>query len=260
MARCWEVWWCGLEVISWIYPSDANSCLPGLTLQGYYDVFDNQTFQRLVEEDRLTGEVVASNGFIVQVKGLFGVRLGAKVLFDNGNTGIVREARGDRVLLFNIDSEETPLGTLVVVQEDLLKVPVGEGLIGRVVTPLGIPLDNQGPISFSESSGIFNPAPGIMARAMLKDQLESGVAFVDMMFPVVLGQRIAILGDSKSGKTTYLTQLTVNQNKFDGRIVVYVLIGKRKVDVNNLLTRLKESGAMAHTIVVLANISCSLPQ
>ncbi len=222
-------------------------------------MFDNQTFEQLVQAGNLTGEVLAANSFIVEVKGLFGARLGAQVLFENGNRGLVREAHGDKVLLFNLDSEEMEPGALVVVQNDLLSVPVGEGLIGRVVSPLGQPLDSLGPVTYSGTSGLFNPAPGIMARAMLKDQLESGVPFVDMMFPIVLGQRIAILGDSKSGKSTYLSQLTVNQAGKD-RIVVYVLIGKRKVDINSLITHLRDTGAIKHTIIVVANLFDSLTQ
>lgn len=222
-------------------------------------MFDNQTFQQLVESDQLTGEVVGSNGFIVEVKGLEGVRLGAQVLFSDGQRGLVREAHGDRVLLFNLDSEAIDLGTLAVVQSDELQIPVGEGMIGRVVSPLGLPLDEKGPVSFSGTSSLFNPAPGIMDREPLKDYLPTGVAFVDMFFPVVLGQRIAILGDAKAGKTTFLTQMTQNQAG-TGRIVVYVMIGKRRVDIENLVGKLNETGAINHTIVVVANIFDSLTQ
>lgn len=222
-------------------------------------MFDNAIFQRLVEADNLTGEVVAANGFIVEVKGLEGVRLGAQILFEDGQRGLVREAYGDRVILFNIDSERIAPGTLAVVENDMLTVPVGKGLVGRVVSPMGIPLDGKGAIKTSSKSGIFNDAPGIMARSMLNEQLASGVTAVDMFFPVVLGQRIAILGDSKSGKSTFLSQLSANQ-KGSNRIVVYVLIGKRKVDVERLLAGLKASGAMDHTIVVLADIFDSLTQ
>ena len=222
-------------------------------------MFDNQTFQRLVEADNLTGEVVAVNSFLVEVKGLEGVRLGAKVLFEDGQCGIVREAYGDKVILFNIDSEKMALGTLAVVQDDELSVPVGKGLIGRVISPMGKPLDGKGAIRTTATSGIFNPAPGIMARSMLNEQLASGVSAVDSFFPVVLGQRIAILGDSKSGKSTFLSQLSANQQGTD-RIVVYVLIGKRKADIEQLLSGLQTSGAMDHTIVVLANIFDSLSQ
>jgi F-type H+/Na+-transporting ATPase subunit alpha len=222
-------------------------------------MFDNQNFQKLVEANALTGEVVANNSFIIEVKGLEGVRLGAQVLFEDGQHGFVREARGDKVILFNVDSETMQLGTLAVVENDLLQVPVGEELIGRVVSPVGVPLDGKGAITAKERSGIFNEAPGIMARSMLNEQLTTGVAAVDMFFPVVLGQRIAILGDTKSGKSTFLSQLTASQAGTD-RIVVYVLMGKRKVDIENLLAGLKASGAMDHTIVVLADIFDSLTQ
>lgn len=220
-------------------------------------MFDNQTFQSLVEDNQLTGEVVAANSFIVEVKGLEGVRLGAQVLFEDGQRGVVREAYGDQVILFNITSEKMEPGTLAVVESDLLSVPVGQELVGRVISPMGEALDGKGAIRTKETSGIFNQAPGIMARSMLNEQLASGVTAVDMFFPVVLGQRIAILGDSKSGKSTFLSQLSANQAGTD-RIVVYVLIGKRKVDIETLLAGLQESGAMDHTIVVLADIFDSL--
>lgn len=222
-------------------------------------MFDNPTFQRLVEAGNLTGEVTAVNSFLVEVKGLEGIRLGAQVLFEDGQRGMVREAYGDRVILFNVDSEKLAPGTLAVLEDDVLSVPVGKNLIGRVVNPMGAPLDGKGPIRTTAKSGVFNPAPGIMARSMLNQQLESGVTAVDMFFPVVLGQRIAVLGDSKSGKSTFLSQLSANQTGTN-RIVVYVLIGKRKVDIEQLLAGLRESGAMDHTIVVLADIFDSLTQ
>jgi F-type H+-transporting ATPase subunit alpha len=222
-------------------------------------MFDNQNFQKLVDAGNLTGEVSSVNNFIVEVKGLEGVQLGSQVLFADGQRGIVREASGDRVVLFNINTERMLPGTLAVVEKDLLSVPVGEELIGRVLTPMGVPLDGKGAITAKQQSGIFNPAPGIMDRSMLNEQLPSGVTAVDMFFPVVLGQRIAILGDSKSGKTTFLGQLSASQDGTD-KIVVYVLVGKRKVDIENLLNSLQASGAMEHTIVVLADIFESLTQ
>src|SRR5437764_3741777 len=106
-------------------------------------MFENHAFQKLVEKDNLTGEVVASNSFIIEVKGLEGVMLGAQVLFEDGQRGLVREAYGDRVVLFNVDSERMDPGTLCVVQEDLLTVPVGKSLVGRVVSPMGQPLDGK---------------------------------------------------------------------------------------------------------------------
>jgi len=220
-------------------------------------MFDNPKFQKLVEAGNLTGEVVAVNSFIVEVKGLDGVRLGSQILFEDGQHGLVREAYGSRVLLFNIDSEKLAIGTLAVVENEIFSIPVGKGLIGRVVDPMGRPLDGKGAIHTTATSGIFNPAPGIMDRSMLNEQLASGVSAVDMFFPIVLGQRIAILGDSKSGKSTFMSQLSANQEGTD-RVVVYVLVGKRKVDIEQLLHGLQVSGAMDHTIVVLADIFDSL--
>jgi F-type H+-transporting ATPase subunit alpha len=222
-------------------------------------MFDNANFQKLVEADNLTGEVISSNSFIIEVRGLEGVTLGAQVLFEDGQHGLVREATGDHVILFNVDSEQMAPGTLAVVESDMLHVPVGKGLVGRVVSPMGKPLDGKGAIKTSATSGIFNPAPGIMARSMLNEQLASGVTAVDSFFPVVLGQRIAILGDSKAGKSAFLGQLSASQEGTN-RIVVYVLIGRRKVDIERLLTALEESGAMEHTIVVQADIFDSLTQ
>lgn len=222
-------------------------------------MFDNARFQKLVASDNLTGEVTAVNMFLVEVKGLEGVRLGSQVLFEDGQRGYVREAYGDRVILFNIDSEKMKLGTLCVVEQDELQVPVGKELVGRVVNAMGDPLDGKGPIRTTTTSGIFNPAPGIMDRKMLNEQLASGVTAADSFFPIVLGQRIAILGDSKSGKSTFLSQLAANQQGTD-RVVVYVLIGKRKVDVEHLLASLRENGSMEHSIVVLADVFDSLTQ
>lgn len=222
-------------------------------------MFDNTQFQQLVEAGNLTGEVTAINRFIVEVKGLEGVRIGAQVLFEDGQRGMVREAYGNRVVLYNIDSESLTLGALVVVEYDMVTVPVGKELVGRVISPMGVPLDGKGAIRTAATSGIFNPAPGIMDRKVLDQQLASGVTAVDSFFPIVLGQRIAILGDSKSGKSTFLSQLSANQRGTD-RIVVYVLIGKRKVDIERLLRELEENGSMDHTIVVLANIFDSLTQ
>ena len=219
----------------------------------------NANFQKLVEKGNLTGEVTATNRFLVEIKGLEGVRIGAQILFEDGQRGMVREAYGNRVILYNINTEHLELGTLAVVEYDELMVPVGPEMVGRVVNPMGEPIDGKGPISAKKLSGIFTPAPGILDRKMLDQQLASGVTAVDSFFPIVMGQRIAILGDSKSGKSTFLSQLSASQDGSD-KIVVYVLIGKRKVDIERLLRDLNENGSMDHTIVVLANVFDSLTQ
>ncbi|HRJ90911.1 MAG TPA: hypothetical protein PLU21_01740 [Candidatus Saccharibacteria bacterium] len=113
-------------------------------------MFDNTQFQKLVEADNLTGEVVAVNRFIVEIKGLEGVQVGAQILFEDGQRGMVREAHGNRVLLYNIDSEDVALGSLVVAEKPQLSIPVGKELVGRVINPMGVPLDGKGSIKTTE--------------------------------------------------------------------------------------------------------------
>jgi F-type H+/Na+-transporting ATPase subunit alpha len=222
-------------------------------------VFENQTFQSLVDQGKSTGEVIAVNRFIVTVRGLRDIASGSLVLFENGEQGIVREVLSDKVIILNLDSERAAIKTLVVSQEDSMSIGVGPGLVGRVISALGRPIDSKGPLATPERQLVFGTAPGITERALLNDQLLSGTTLVDLLFPIVLGQRIAVLGDTRSGKSTFLTSLTVNQLG-KGNIVVYVLISKRRVDVDNLVSRLESTGAINHTIVVVASVFDSLTQ
>jgi F-type H+-transporting ATPase subunit alpha len=222
-------------------------------------VFDNQLFQQLVDASQPTGEVVGVDRFLVRVKGLDGVSANALVVFQSGGRGMVREVSETIVFIMSLESESIQLGDLVVLQDNVLTTGVGEGLIGRVVNPLGQPLDGKGAIAFESTWPVYNEAPGIMERSILKDQLPSGVTMVDMLFPVVLGQRIAVLGDTKSGKSAFLMQLGITQTNTD-RIVVYVLIGKRRVEIDRVVNLLNETGAIKNSIVVVANMFDSLAQ
>jgi F-type H+/Na+-transporting ATPase subunit alpha len=222
-------------------------------------VFDNSQFQNLVAKGNPTGEVVGTDRFLVSVKGLDGVAMNALILFESGQRGIVSEVGEEIVLVLNLESESTPLGSLAVLFDNVFSTPVGEGLIGRVITPLCQPLDGKGAVQHGETWPVYNQAPGMMERQLLSDRLPTGVTLVDQLFPVVLGQRIAILGDTKSGKTSFLLQLGINQTNTD-RVVVYVLIGKRRVEIDQLLNALTESGAIKNSIVIVANVFDSLAQ
>lgn len=222
-------------------------------------MFDNQLFQKLIDAKQPTGEVVGSDRFLVHVKGLDGVSVGTMVLFENGEHGMVREANEDTVIVMNLESESTPLGSLAVLQDALPTTGVDESLIGRVIDPLCRPLDGKGPVTTSATWPLFNQAPGMMERSLLKDRLNSGVTVVDLLFPIVLGQRIAILGDTKSGKSSFVQQLGINQAGSD-RVVIYVLIGKRRVEIDQLVSRLNETGAIKNSIVLVADVFASLAQ
>ena len=222
-------------------------------------MYDDSFFEQLVSAGNPTGEVIGLERFLVRVKGLEGAPIGALVMFETGHQGIVREVTKSHVVVLNLETESATIGTLAVLQELSFTAMVGEGLIGRVVTPLGAALDGKGDVQYSHTRDAFSEAPGLSERSMLKDQLASGVSMVDMLFPIVLGQRIAVMGDTKSGKTSFLMQLGSNQTGSD-RIVVYVLIGKRKVEVDSIVDSLNRSGAIANSIVVVASIFDSLAQ
>ncbi len=220
---------------------------------------DNPKFAKLVAAGHPTGEVIGVDRFLVTVRGLGEVSVNALIYFSNGHQGLVREVREETVIVLNMTAESIEIGVLAVVETDELVTGVGNGLVGRVVSVLGQPLDGKGPISPERYDPVFKVAPGIIERQPLSDPLVTGVAIADQLFPLVKGQRIAVLGDNKIGKTAFTTQLTLAQ-KDTGRIVIHVLISKRKSDVDHLINKLNESGAMSYCVVVVASVFDPLTQ
>ncbi|MDQ3065352.1 MAG: sodium-transporting two-sector ATPase [bacterium] len=217
----------------------------------------NPQFTKFVEQGNPVGEVVGVNQFIVHVKGLNPANAHAMVIFEDGSKGFINHIYDDHVLVLHQGTEKLRVGTIAVIESDKLVTRVGKSLIGRVVNAMGEPLDGKGPIPTEDVWPIFNPAPPIFERELLDLQLETGVIAVDGLFPIVRGQRLAILGDNKSGKTTLATQITLNQKNTD-IVTVYVLIGKRRSDIDELLTRLNETDSLKNTIVVVSTLFESL--
>ena len=222
-------------------------------------MYDNARFQALVESDNPTGEVVGVDRSLIKVRGLESVSGGALVLFDNGGQGMVREASEHGATILNLSLEEVPMGSLVVVESAEISIGVGDALIGRVVSAMGKPIDGKGPIGVTKTRPVFTPAPGVIERQVLGDPLPTGVAMVDSLFPMVLGQRMAILGDSKAGKSAFTNQMVESQLG-SGRVVIFCLVAKRKVDVDTLVSKLIETGAIEHTIVVVSSMFDSLAE
>jgi F-type H+/Na+-transporting ATPase subunit alpha len=216
-----------------------------------------RSFQVLVDRGLPVGEVMAVNNFLVEVKGLQPVNAHALVVFEDGSKGFVHHILEDRVLVLHLGSRPVRLGAVAVVQHSELLTKVGKDFIGRVISVMGDPLDGKGAVAADNAGRVFNDAPPIYARQMLETQLETGVMSIDTLFPIVRGQRLALLGESKSGKTTLSTQIAINQRNTD-QLVVYVLIAKRRSDVDIVLNRLKENKAMDKTIVVVSSIFESL--
>lgn len=217
----------------------------------------NQHFDKLVDAGNPVGEVIAVEKFLVKVKGLQPIAVHALVMFEDGSKGFVHQVQTDLVIILHLGSENLRVGMVAVMQHQELVSKVGKDFIGRVISVTGDPLDGQGPIAAETVWPVFNVAPSLYERRLLEDQLESGVTAIDALFPIVRGQRMALLGDSKSGKSTLVTQLTINQKNTD-QIVVYCLIAKRRSDVDTLLTRLHENGGIEKAIVVVSTMFESL--
>jgi F-type H+/Na+-transporting ATPase subunit alpha len=214
-------------------------------------------FDQLVESGQPVGEVIAVDKFLVKAKGLQPCNVQALIMFEDGSKGFIHQVFADHVVILHLGSETLRIGMVAVVQHQELVCKVGKDFIGRVISVTGEPLDGKGPVAASGAWPVFNTAPPLYERKLVEDQLESGVTAIDALFPMVRGQRMALLGDTKSGKSTLATQLTINQKNTD-QIVVYCMIAKRRSDIDTLLTRLQENGGMEKAIVVVSTMFESL--
>lgn len=217
----------------------------------------NQHFDRLVESGNPVGEVIAVEKFLVKASGLQPCTVHALVMFEDGSKGFVHQVQKDHVVILHLGSESLRTGVVAVVQHQELVCKVGKDFVGRVVSVTGEPLDGKGPIAADGVWPVFNTAPALYERHLVEDQVETGVTAIDALFPIVRGQRMALLGDSKSGKSTLATQITINQKNTD-QVAVYCLVAKRRSDVDTLLTRLQESGGMEKALVVVSTMFESL--
>lgn len=217
----------------------------------------SQHFDRLVSAGNPVGEVVAVDKFLVHVHGLQPCSIHSLIMFEDGSKGFVHQISTEYVVVLHLGSENLTVGMVAVLQHQELVCKVGKDYVGRVISVTGEPLDGKGPVAADSVWKVFNTAPPLYERKLLDTQLESGVTAIDALFPIVRGQRMALLGDGKSGKSTLTTQLTINQKNTD-QVVVYVLIAKRRSDIDALLTKLQETESLQKAIVVVSTMFESL--
>jgi F-type H+-transporting ATPase subunit alpha len=205
------------------------------------------------------GQVLEVGDGIARVYGLSGLMAGEMVAFENGAKGIALNLEESSVGVIVLgDYTGIEEGQSVSATSELLRVPVGEALVGRVVNPLGEPIDEQGPILTEKSWPLESVAPGIAERQPVDEPLQTGVKSIDAMTPIGRGQRELLIGDRKTGKTAIAIDTILNQ-KGTGVICVYVAIAQKESTTAGLVDILKRHGAMDYTIVVAAGASDPAP-
>lgn len=211
----------------------------------------NQHFAQLLNSGRPVGEVTRVDKFIIELKGLQPCSIHSLVMFEDGSKGFVYRINPKSTIVLHLANKPLKPGMVAVVQYDELVCKVGEEFIGRVVNVSGQPLDDGKPIAAGATWPIFNLAPPLNARAPLDTQITSGVTLIDTLFPLVKGQRIVILGDSKSGKQTLATQLALNQKNSD-TVVIFSLVARRHSDIDAILSLLTKNDVLKNSIVLVS--------
>ena len=198
------------------------------------------------------GKVVSVMDGIVRLHGIDSVQYGEKIAFENGAVGIALNLERDSVGAVVLgDATHLTEGQKVWCTGEILQVPVGEALLGRVVDALGHPIDGKGPIEVSKTAPIEKVAPGVIWRKPVTQPLQTGLKAIDSMVPIGRGQRELIIGDRQTGKTAIAIDTIINQ-KNTGVKCIYVAIGQKASSVAAVVRRLEEHHAMQHTIVVAA--------
>jgi F-type H+-transporting ATPase subunit alpha len=206
-------------------------------------------------EARDTGTVVSVTDGICRVYGLADVRYGEMIEFPGSLFGLALNLEQDSVGAVVLgDYKSIKEGDTVKTTGRILEVPVGPELLGRVVDGLGAPIDGKGPLHTKATAPIERVAPGVIYRKSVSQPVQTGYKAVDAMVPIGRGQRELIIGDRQTGKTALAVDTIINQ-KSSGIKCIYVAIGQKQSSIANVVRKLEEHGALAHTIVVAASAS-----
>ncbi len=201
------------------------------------------------------GSVLQVGDGIARVYGLQQVMAGELVEFEDGTEGIALNLEDDNVgAVLMGEGLGIQEGSTVRATGKIASVPVGDGLLGRVVNPLGVPLDGKGDLGTSESRLIESPAPGIIQRKSVHEPMQTGITAIDAMIPIGRGQRELIIGDRQTGKTAIAIDTILNQKDQDV-VCVYVAVGQKAASVAQVTEVLRERGALDYTVIVAANAS-----
>lgn len=205
------------------------------------------------------GTVITVGDGICRIYGLSNAMAGELLEFDNGVMGLAMNLEEDNIGCVILGRfTDIHEGDTVKRTGRIMEVPVGEALIGRVVDPLGNPLDGKGPIETTKFRPVESKAPGVMARKSVFEPMQTGIKSIDAMVPIGRGQRELIIGDRQTGKTAVAIDAILNQ-KGQNMICIYVAIGQKASTVASVVRKLEEAGAMEYSIVVCASASEPAP-
>ena len=205
------------------------------------------------------GTVVLVGDGIASVYGLRNCMSTELLEFEDGSVGLAQNLESETVSVAILsDNSDIREGTKVKRTGKVLSVPVGEGFLGRVVDPLGEPIDGKGPIAKSGMKPVEAEAPGIIERKSVSVPMQTGIKAIDSMIPIGRGQRELIIGDRQTGKTSIAVDTIINQ-KDEDVICIYVAIGQKASSVVSLVSELTRAGAMSYTVIVSATAAESAP-
>ena len=211
-------------------------------------------YENAIEQTE-TGTVTMVGDGIARAAGLDNCMAGELVQFESGTYGMAQNLEENSVSIVLLgDDEGIKEGSTIKRTGKVVSVPVGEGMIGRVVNALGQPIDGKGAIEAADYRAIESPAPGILERQPVKQPLQTGIKAIDSMIPIGRGQRELIIGDRQTGKTVIATDTIINQKGKDV-LCIYVAIGQKRSTVATLVENLEKNGAMAYTTIVCATAS-----
>lgn len=217
-----------------------------------------QSFEKKLEVDE-TGSILTIGDGVARVYGLKNALAGELVEFEDGTKGMILNLEAENVGVAVLGSDQNiKEGSLVKRTKSIVEVPVGPELLGRVVDSLGNPIDDMGPINAKQTRQIEIKAPGIIKRKPVHEPLQTGIKAIDSMIPIGRGQRELIIGDRKTGKTAVAIDTIINQKGKDVKCI-YVAIGQKQSTVRQVYQKLKESGALEYTTIVVASASQSAP-
>ena len=213
-----------------------------------------ESFKPSVSVDNI-GQVLVVGDGIARISGLAGVRSQELVEFSNGTLGIAFNLEENEVGVIIVgDYQNIQEGSPVRTLGRLASVPVGPGIVGRVVDPFGRPLDGKGPIAYDKLMEVERIAPGVIERKNVDRPIQTGIKPIDSMIPIGRGQRELIIGDRQTGKTAIALDTIINQHGEDA-ICIYVAVGQRRAQIARVIATFEKYGAMDFTVVVVASAS-----